>query len=408
VELRDRYLTIWRSVANDLVGGIKPQCTQLFEQLEAYLHYDIASQNSRINPSVVLHGLAASIYSIVSLRDVLQNSPDIRDGDRAVLPIMLASDYCVETYAQSDVTAIASEHRIVTRFITTLLSPLGTVLKLFPAWLLLTAFSFALSGLDIGLAALLSGGGLAAIGLIESAVYRQRATRLQQSQNRRTESRIAHTVQGLLSRALWDQRGLIISRLNELLFHLSGVNRVLHKNLGEAERVQERMEPLIQNLVRSTGPIYNLTDISLCQEWIQQVNVDLACAQSMLTLFRNETISLFRQTGSYYRVARSIQNHVNVLASQYFDPNSLEPVALADARSDIQGGLRWRWLSERAVPLGNVLNQDGCDFTLIVLGTKTPLVTVDGTKSEHWGINWGVVLSMQPHEIICIRGAVER
>jgi len=194
--LAARYATLRDALIENLAQTENEQYERLLDIFAFLLDRRIAGNRGKGGALSLQEpwpsGLPAAIHAIESATDELKNSPDIYFNGKAMPAHPIGDDYFLTTVGESDASAVYADFRRHTRFVRTISSPLGLLLKLLPGWPLLTGILTVITQWGVGRAALVAGSSLVAIGLIETAIWRILASkRLENLQNSIMRSLVA-------------------------------------------------------------------------------------------------------------------------------------------------------------------------------------------------------------------------
>ena len=111
---------------------------------------------------------------------------------------------------------------------------------------------------------------------------------------------------------------------------------------------------------------------------------------------------------SYRFVFNEIERWVEQLTEKVFYTPELKAHALAGKESPLKDGRRWKWLYEKAEPLGG--GAFVRSFTVFAGENPAAYETTTAAlvpESPYWVPGCQIAMSRQQHEISCIRGVIE-
>jgi hypothetical protein len=353
-------------------------------------------------------GLGVAACAVRKAEDFLKRSSDVeRPG---LHTHRIGNDDYLNSVGDLDENALCMADLRQRRLYRAILSRRGFVLKLLPAWSLLTAL-FTFARLDEWQAAIIGGLLLALLGLYE---YFQMQSQLQKLRARlvcEIEQQILGSALGILTRVLRDYRLLMVARLGEIAQALDDLERALRREEKESRARTDKLEEKFKGLDASGKSVYWLADLAQCRDWVGYAMRD---AQIRRLEFKNIVAAEIlpkREPPSYRHILNEQSKYADNLATQNFNDAMLQPFALAESQPLLQAGKRWEWLYQKAQPLGGSCTHE--EFGIIGIGPgkegDAAVSGPDGAKSEYWRAAdfWGA-RSRQAHEIACVRIAVER
>lgn len=389
-------------------------------------------------------GLPAAIYAGKRFCTNLQNGPDLAfQAQGLVARHLIGSDGFLKTIGASDSMVVQANSWQFNRILRTFLSKLGLLLKLIPAWPLLTGILISLSGWDIERSALTSGLLLFAIGAVEISIYclpaqseletatagsngklparilqnnlaffklliellpeRRRREKLRvQCEDAIAHSFLLHTV----AKVLRDYRVLVIARLKDVLFTLEQLQDLLHQSFTD---VLGRTASSYDRLSAETT-IYRLVDFNRCLEWAEYAIVAANATQKKYSsataaLVAEHILPMLKRPTSARHVFEKIDQEAERLTLEYFNQDALQSYVLADRKEEasLREGKKWKWLSQQNQLLGRTASSNAKSFTVILIENDAALEGASGNHSKHWDANWLIARSRLTHEIICIR-----
>gem|GEM_PF-2957455 len=436
----DNYVYLLKSLTNILDRAFEPKGGELIQPLEL-----------REKDAV---GLPALVYAMERATTELRDSPDLHlDGQ--VIPVHpLESDYFLTALAEADATAIQAAYRRYFRFCRNLLSWPGIVLKLIPAWPLLTGILAMITHKGEAWSALVAALALTAIGIVDGVFWLvlEKGSRYRQYRAQ-YEKTLADSVPRLAATILRDYRLSIFRHLSDIFFGLAQLLLLLEDKAEDVSKKLANLKAYLETPNLETSPIYRLDNLTVWSQWARKA-IELArptpyASSKSAQIISEEIFSLPKnqhpehgeaqvfyppQPAAYHRVVSEIEAEADRLTRHFFLSSSLEPDAradwenpvggepaeaeelaairksLADIRSleennPLAGEKRWIWLYTKAHPLGRSQDPAAQSFTIVTLASDAPLQGFAGEylrKSD-----WLVARSRHPYEIICLRGVVE-
>ncbi|HEY80056.1 MAG TPA: hypothetical protein G4O05_03120, partial [Caldilineae bacterium] len=192
-------------------------------------------------------GLPAVIWALECMEEYLSSGNDLEDDRPAPIrvrrqserrgPLPLEDERWRRAAARGDAVRVRGDLRKYAHFVRRLAGPLGVALNLLPAWPLATYLLCALPGWEPGRAALVSGVGLALIGVAELTYWWLiRARRLLNNVQWEAHWVLADRVLSLTARILHDYRLWLLIRLRGVRSLLKELYDVL------SERYQRSMQ----------------------------------------------------------------------------------------------------------------------------------------------------------------------
>ncbi len=413
--LAARHVRLREALARGLAAPASQRYHSLLEVVTFFLDPKAAQRQARKPFSFEQTppaGLPAAVEALRRAIAELKAWHDIYDGGKAIHPHLSGDDRFLGALGEANADMVLGGSRAHKRLSSVLLSPLGIALKLLPAWLLLTGILLHITTLLDWQAALAAGLCVLAVGVAEHIAWRSalrsHLARLQHV----AIGRLRESVLRLVARGLRDYRVAMAAHLQESAVALQRLLTLLSAMDYGAERHRVELEAWDHIHAPNQGAVHTLVDLERCRDWAAQA-IRLADAGEGdvgnigTALVQGSIQPLFQQPFSYRRAAREIERAARRLTATSFRSEEAEAYVLADRYAQLEGGLRWRWLAQKAHPLGQGSVGHERGFTVIVLSSDAPLVGAPGKASPHWGEDWLVARSRQPHEIICVRGVFE-
>lgn len=356
--------------------------------------------------------------------DKLSNYPKLIDPKtgRGIPPASLSSREFWLAAAEQDTMVIEGAMRRYRRFSLSVLSPLGILLMLIPAWPLSFGLFDIFTSWSINKTAVFSALPLIVLGLLEMFYWRFiRANRLIMQIQREVLKCLTKRVSMIMAKSITDYSCLVVQRLESTERVFSNLSEALLLKLRGIESWLANQSPNTSN--QEIGTYYRLVDFQEIETWISGAYDE---ANANLEEFFDQQLEL----GEYSQLSNaiiglkampllhtpaSVDSILQVFdrASKYwtdkaFNKNMLETYVLAEKIEPLTGGKKWRWLQNRAHPLGTNAGAMGQkQFTAILCPTLTSIKGASGTSSNYWQNDWTVLRSLQTNELACIRGVVE-
>jgi hypothetical protein len=309
------------------------------------------------------------------------------------------------------------------RFRRTALSPLGFVLKLFPAWPLLTMLLFMFLRWDEWLAAAVAGILLTALGVVEYLVIENAMTKLRQMLVNEIEQKVAGSVFGILAKVLRDYRLQMVVRLREISHTLNDLYATLVNEHANSSEQAARWARYLTELDRHRSTVHWLNDLEQCQTWINTAVAKSRVRGLELMRLVDTEILARKQPASHRNVFDRLMHQARILMNETFEESRLVPFDLPNRGQPIQQNempesdivefrypllkqaKMWEWLYQVAQPLGGY---GGTHLNIIGIEHPAAIQGALGEGSEYFKRRTPITtLSRQKHEIICIRISVE-
>ncbi|MBM3143090.1 MAG: hypothetical protein FJ005_08670 [Chloroflexi bacterium] len=416
--LSNHYITLRDSLIKDLAQPESEQYSRLLDVFAFLLDRLIFSSNDRPLPVSLQEpypsGLYAALHAVEGAIDELKNSPDMYFDGKALLPHPIGNDYFLTAVAESDAIAAHANFRRYVRLSRAMLSPLGLLLKVLPAWPLLTGALLLITTRWNELqSALVAGLSLMVIGVSELALRQFRVRGWFRRLRDPVIRRLAGSVLCLMAKPLRDFRLLIVRRLMDSLYTFKRLLSMLQNVDLDVQKRLDALDTWHKTSRQQIGSVYRLVDFEICHEWasqaIKRVDASQTKYANFVTAFVAEHIfPLFRNPSSPRHVMRRLTEITDQLVASVFRNAVLEVYVLSEREEPLKGGKSWQWLYQRAHPLGQSSESTQKSFTIMALASDAALVGAAGQHSEYWGTDWLVARSRQAHEIICLRGVFEQ
>lgn len=347
--LQGYYITLRDYLVEGLLRPINRQYSRLSKVFQGYLEPPKGagtSQNPNSSSSdgnVVIsaeeeekerYRLATAAHSIEATASALSGSPDI------VYPGLSYLRYSKEDYlaavAGEDAEVVYAMHLQFHRNARVMLSPAGYLLKLLPAWFLLTGILFGARPLLelIGWIPFLDALGLRQwsdvctalmtlliLSMLATADYIQSQNSLRtlwRTLRERIERTAGDSVLRLLYKVLRDYRLLLVARLKDVAVVLKNLVTLFEKAELECKLRIAEIEGNLRSFDGSKGAVYWLADLQICEQWAEQAGVTIKRARGLRSVFEQvipEIISAQVLLNSRRRIpsARYIFNRISTL-----------------------------------------------------------------------------------------------
>ncbi len=316
--LQGHYINLRDYLVEGLLGPINQQYRRLSEVFKFYFEppkdADVfqSPNPSSIDANVVIqpeevekqrYRLSATAHSIEATANALSGSPDI------VYPGLSYLRYSKEDYlaavAVEDAEVVYATHLQFHRNARVMLSPLGYLLKLLPAWFLLTGILFGARPLLelIGWIPFLDALGLRQwsdictalatlliLSMLATADYVQSQNSLRtlwRTFRERVERTAGDSVLRLLYKVLRDYRLLLVTRLNDVAAVLKNLVTLFEKAELECKLRIAEIEGKLQSFDGSEGALYWLADLQVCEQWAEQAGVTIKRAKGLRSVFEH-------------------------------------------------------------------------------------------------------------------------
>ncbi len=401
--LTDHYLDLRAALVRLLPLSTQKEVQRLVDAFGSFL-LPVVSEEGQELPRP--WGLRALITATEAGLNLVQGAADLQHLDSSVLPYLQCNDLTCASQADADAWAAQAQRRRYQRLARSRLTSLGMLLFLLPAWLVLSALLTLVLPLSPVWAATLSAILIAFVGLYDYWSTARDIKRLAQDVETQQIAPIGQSVLRMIAWWLWEQRRALVSRLQEALFLLRQLETILNGEYQDAVRLEVDLQNQFE-LDRANGSVYRLSNLALCRQWAE-IAVEKARQDRLLSQTLRDCLApLLTLSGSYRRAAREIRDRLDALADEQMNVEHLMPYVLADREELLAAGRRWRWLHDRAHPLGYVDDKNTSQFTIMIYGEPAAIVTATGESSEYWQSDWKTARSRQPTEIICVRGVID-
>lgn len=414
--LTAHYTTLRDALIEHLAPTASEQYGRLIDVFSFLLDRSVTGGGSGGSPLSLQEtwpsGLSATLYAVESATIALKDSLDVYSGEKDVPAHAIGSDYFLTAVAESDTGMRDAGFRRLRRFRRTISSPQGLLFKLIPAWPLLTGMLLTVSQWTEARSALIAAIALVVTGVLEWVLWWLLAKRRLNALHRQVEEKIANSVLGLIAKSLGDYRLRTVGQLRNCASTLKRLLSLLQQTDTDIQKRLGALNTWYETLRRETASVYRLVDFERCQEWaesaLRQANeAQIGFSSVTAALIAQHVFPLLHQTGSYRHIVREIEATAENLVGDSFRSDVLEAYALTEYEDVLKDGRRWQWLYQRAHPLGGS-DSTTSSFTIVTLANDAALMGASGQSSEYWQDDWLVARSRQPHEIICLRGLVER
>ncbi len=353
-------------------------------------------------------GLAALMYALAAVTFTLRQVPDVElEG---IAPHAAKSDYYLATVADADAWSTHAAHRRYWRYKRTLLSPWGFILKLLPAWPLLSAILIHFWHPDELRAALYAGLMLIAFGLVMYVNGKQNVQWLCKVLQDRQERVVARHALGNLARVLRDYRLMILSHLQAVEYTLTNLRTILEQvrpqYLESKVKLKGSFEAYDQvEATEKQSAVYKLARKDNCEGWVDLAKT--SARELFSEVIAEEIFSKRRQ--SFSHVFNRMVDEMEKVIAGVVTPGQLQQLQVAEMlkiKPLLAGGEHWNWLHQHAQPKGGVRAAGGESFTIVTYNGEAVFETRQGEKSMRQ--DWDKARSLQVYEVGCIRGFVER
>jgi hypothetical protein len=463
-DLAEFLCNYYKLLRNVLGDNLADEETKQFDQLREYFEfamdprrYDYQVLGDHKDAPLSLKkprrpGLALVTFAVEMTADYLKKSADAIYKD--LKPHRIGSGNYLSALAAANASNVLGEYLRFLRFERSILSPLGFLLKLIPAWPLLTAVIVVFTEWDELCAAIVAALLLSGLATLEFIGLQEALRRDWRETKNRIEDVIRSSTFGVFAKLLRDYRLLVAGRLEEMAFSLRNLlvllNQVCLTNKKQIAECQVRSSVLS----RDQAAVCWLSDWDACHQSIDQARkldrgVDLrfghrttamrnyvnlavptmpllvadkrgAAETKIIALDRAsprdfnssiakiiaEQVLVRRQQLSLYSIFDEIACRAEWLTNEYFLESGLKAHALAEKEELLKCGRRWEWLYQRAQPLGGTA--DSRSFVIFTGENDAAYgATTSGTNSPYWSPDYRIVRSRQTHEICCVRGVPE-
>jgi hypothetical protein len=297
------------------------------------------------------------------------------------------------------------------RFERSIASPLGLSLLLIPAWPLLAGIVARVLQWSDERATLASAALLAGVGVVEFIWWKRKAQQRMAKLEGDLMEMVARAVLGAVAKVLRDYRLLVAKRLQGALRDVRRVHDLLTELDRDAQVQSAKMAKDLPTGDGDRGGVYTLMPLHRCLEWKDQALREADAAdtryESLATcLAMDYLFPLLRHRLAPRMAVKRFEDAAEELTEGSFRSDVLEAQQQTELDATLGEGRWWRWLHERAQPLGGAGQRASMSFTVMVLGGEAATIGGFGEVSEYWGEDWIVAGSSQPHEMICVRGVL--
>lgn len=378
------------------------------------------TQDEFVTPEQEPRGLKAAVEAARQASYQLYRSADLEKRD--LYRCRIGTDDYLETVGELDEEALGIADLRYKRFRRSSLSPLGFVLKLLPAWPLLTTLLIMLLEWDEWLAALIAGVFLSALGIFEHLSLEDVAKKLRQTLVRNLEQKIAQSILGVLAKALRDYRIQTVARLREISHALSDLYVALDQEHTNSSEQAARWEKHLGELDKRRETVHWLSDLEQCQTWINAaVNNSRIRGLGLRELIDSEILAK-KHPASYRNILNSLTRRVENLVRETFEDSKLLPFDLPSRSISVEQDTTqhdteqprypllkqakvWEWLYQIAQPLGGM---GGTQLNIVGVEHPAAIQGALGEGSQYFKRRAPIpTRSRQKHEIICIRISAE-
>jgi hypothetical protein len=393
-------------------------------------------------------GIQAAQYWAVKITERLFYTPVFLYGTEEVAPAQSGGEEYCRASARDDIAAIETAINKYRRFHRSLLTSLGTILKLIVAYPLATGVLDLFLDWDSTLLAFVSLLIIFFLGMFDFVYWLFKDRGLLISIRSQVNELLAKRALSLIARVIQDTRLKSVAdflRIQTLLAELSVLLVNEHQRISEhikqdmvrAEQIDEGAIYMLSDYIRALGtrsilvdeqyewsslkgevasvfddPESSKTILSWKSEAKRSANTD--ASQNSNGKFEKAEIAfidqyihpLLQTQKLASTVLQDLKGLSKYFASQEFKTQELASYILAEKSDDLRNGLKWAWLYQRATPLGG-RKENSSLFALISVPDELPLTSKAGRASEYWPQEAQVITSRQMNEIGCIRGIIE-
>lgn len=369
--------------------------------------------------SQLLPGLAAATFAVEKSAEYLTKWTDLIYTGRVPRPVGGAS--YLSSVAHLDAGEIEGEYRRYRRYERTILSPQGYLLRLFPAWPILAAVLVALSDWDILRAGVVAALLLAIYSVIQHIVLKRSLSNLEQRVKASIHRILRYSTLETIGNVLRGYRLLLAGRLCEIAFNFRNLLTLLAREHARSLRRLADSRARVDVPQKGVTSVYWLADWDIWDVYGKKKAKELAkaprgdfyssIAEIIFRSFVGEKGQLAKSGASMqsYRPAfREIGQWVEQLTTDVFVPAELKAHALAAKEDVLKNGRIWKWLYDKAEPLGG-----GASLALFTIYAGENPAAYETTTaalkpgSPYWVDGLQIAMSRQMHEITCIRGVIE-
>jgi hypothetical protein len=367
-----------------------------------------------------LRGLAAVHHALERAAEGMVATPELV-YPQFVSPALATDSYLGAT-AELDASDIEGEYRRYRRRARAMLTFRGYVMRLIPALPILAAVIAVVSGWGLSQTLALAAS-TAALILFGAACYFIQHRKLSALRDEVVGSMhmvLRHSTLGLIAVALKGFKVLAAWRLRKMAFScgelLAALKDASDSSVFQIARTRSRANPSRQ------GPtsVFWLADWDKCETFVNEAAGRAAAFQGgfysnvagSIELLQGEQGWAQSGTGTRIKSHRPVLDDIHLavkkLAMDAFRDSEVTLGSLVRSQDALKAGKQWRWLYERAEPLGGA----GLAHQFVAFAVANPAAydtdsSATSASDAPWINERLVVKSRQQHEITCIRGVIE-
>ena len=435
-----------RRLRDVLIPGLHPRIVQMYGALldliatltrEGYLPLPTLIETEKgifVQPSSVSleqrrpHGLAAVIYAVSEAVAQLKRSPDL-PADQGVAPYLSVRESFLGKIAKTVADDVVTANRYIGRSKRLFLSPQGLVLRLFPAWSLLTMVIIVLLQQDKQFAMFLAAAALAILGVAEYLIYWNSLDHLRVRLQARVQIDFGKAALGLVAKILCDYRILLAGRLQEIAATMNLFLTRLAALEFDSEQKVEVIRAQFDEWDWRQSTIYHVADAKHCDKIVDEIfkktsttltdfvaeqvlGVSKPALDEAGQVDREERQEAFAKgPRAFNLILGELSRRGQELTDELFNWSELQVSAIVREKESFkkgQHGEHLDWLDRHAQPLGMFAGPTRSSFTIITYKDKADVAGAFGKTSGRWKSEWEEAISLQEYEIGCIRGVIER
>ncbi|MBE7433149.1 MAG: hypothetical protein HS100_04485 [Anaerolineales bacterium] len=351
-------------------------------------------------------GIPPVDYALQRLVDIFR-SPDLFTSGNRIKPNVLFGKDHNQHVAHQIMREQVRGYQSIYRTRRMLANLGGFLIYLTPAWPLLYALFLRFFNIEKILALLISTVIIVGAGLIEFFRWRSILQAKIHAHQDSIELRLRETLLGIISRLLRDHRILLREGLRLRSIAMSRVRHDVESEFSQAdlELLEIELNPGSDNTNART--INELADFKQAHSFAQSAAQEIDADALANEIVHDGVLPLIFDPGRHVDVTGQFTSQLDVLVKKYFKPQDLLVNELASKQAHLQKGKIWRWLFDRAHPLGIASPHDKpVEKTFIVLGKRAILRGGFGEGTNNWPTGALVVDSMLGNEIVCLRAIV--
>lgn len=406
--LRDYYIQLRDQLERNLFEVVKAGYSRLLEEVATVMPARMMENDQAPVTELEDHrpgGLAAVLYAVEAIASAVKKSPEL--NLKGVSMHLAKSEYFLSRVADADANAILSEYRRYIRYARPILSPLGFLLKIIPAWPTLAALFFHYLLPDEQRSIIYSGLFLLVIGLVTYFYLKDKTMSFRKMLQKEQEQFAAFSGLGIAMRILHHYRMMVIAHLRSIAYTLRNLRVLLEQVRKDYQARVVHLESRFAEYdevesIRSQSAVYRLADLTSCREWAEVAT--RRADQLLREVIVKEVFEKSRQ--SFNHVFNQMVIKSDEAVTKEFDEGAIKGLqvhALIGKKKLLKERGHWKWLYEHAQPMGGGRVAKFKWLTIATVAIDAVFKTAHGEKPE----GWLVARSLMSHEIGCINALVE-